>query len=95
MSQYAMYFEIVLPSLYQRDFHLKRNVINEFRGKKLAPITILVTLLFHNFKHNFLSHTFSIVVLPLNYLITAIPHGALDSPHSLWVFSDLMWLLVV
>lgn len=62
-------------------------------GKK--PITILATLLFHNFKQCLLSYTFSVVVLPLNYLITAIPHGALDSPHSLWVFLDLMWLLVV
>lgn len=54
-----------------------------------------MTLLFHDFKQWFLSYTFSLGVLPLNHLITAIPHGALDSPHSLWVFPDLMWLLVV
>lgn len=50
--------------------------------KKLTPITILVTLLFHNLKQRLLSYTFSTVMLPLNHLITAIPH-ALDSSHSL------------
>lgn len=34
MTQYAMYFEIILPSVYQRDFYLKKKVLNECRGKK-------------------------------------------------------------
>lgn len=90
-----MYFEIIFLSVYKRDFHLKRNVINECRGKKLTPIIILVTLLFQNFKQWLLSYTSYIAALPLNHCTTVIPRGALDSPHSLWVFPDLMWLLVV
>lgn len=50
MSQYAVDFEIILPNVYQRDFHLERNVINKCGEGKLNPTIILVTLFFHHFK---------------------------------------------